>query len=219
MTKLTAADGHVLGAYENHPADAHAGIVVVQEIFGVNGHIRSVVDTWADRGYHAIAPALFDRLEPGIELGYDPDGVAHGKELKSELDWDDVMADVAAAVDRVAGSGPVGIIGFCMGGSVAWRAASSLPVAAVVGYYGSEIPAWVDRTPTVPVMLHFGSEDAAIPLSGVGEVTIAHPEVAVHAYEGAGHGFACDVRGSFHAPSAAVADERTAGFFARHLER
>ncbi|MEQ8718701.1 MAG: dienelactone hydrolase family protein [Acidimicrobiales bacterium] len=217
MTELTAADGHVLGAYENHPADALAGIVVIQEIFGVNAHIRSVVDVWADRGYHTIAPAVFDRIEPGIELGYDPDGIARGRQLKSELAWDDVIADVAAAVRRVAESGPVGIIGFCMGGSVAWLAASSLPVAAAVGYYGAEIPAWVDHTPTVPVMLHFGSQDAAIPLSGVAEVTVAHPEVAVHAYEGAGHGFACDACGSFHAPSAAVADERTAGFFARHL--
>ena len=130
MTTLTAADGHSFDAYEVHPDGAHATIVVIQEIFGVNPHIRSLVDRFAAYGYRAIAPAVFDRVERGVELGYDAEGVAAGRALADQVKWDPAMTDVAATVEHVAGTGSVGIVGFCFGGSVAWLAANRLPVTA-----------------------------------------------------------------------------------------
>lgn len=213
QVRLTSADGHELGAYEVHPQGAGASIVVVQEIFGVNPHIRSLVDRYAEYGYRAIAPAVFDRVERGIELDYDADGIARGRELAGEITWDPVMADVAAAVEHVSSTGPVGIVGFCFGGSVAWLAASTLPVAAAVGYYGGQIHELIDRSPTVPTMLHFGELDGGIPLDQVHAIDAAHPDVSVHIYEGAQHGFSCDARASYGALPAAIAWGRTLGFF------
>ena len=197
MTTLTSSDGHTLDAYEVHPDGATASIVVIQEIFGVNTHIRSVVDGYAARGYHVIAPAMFDRIERGVDLGYSAES----------------MLDVAAAIAHVAGTGPVGIVGYCYGGSVAWLAASVTPVAAAVGYYGGAIHAIREKAPAVPVMLHFGALDAHIPLQGVREVGAMYPDVEIHIYDDADHGFNCDVRASSHPDSAAVALERTLTFF------
>ena len=162
MTTLTAADGHAFDNYEVHADGATASIVIVQEIFGVNPHIRSVVDRYAAMGYRVIAPALFDRTQRGVELDYTADGVAEGKKLRAELDWDDSMLDVAAAVDAVATTGPVGVIGYCYGGSIAWLAASTLPIAGAVGYYGGQIHDFRGKAPAVPVMLHFGAMDKSI---------------------------------------------------------
>lgn len=212
MTRLTAGDGHEFDAYEVHPEGATASIVIVQEIFGVNSHIRSVVDQYASFGYHAIAPALFDRGERGVELGYDEAGRAKGIELVMPIAFDAAMADVAAAVDFVAPTGPVAVIGYCFGGSVAWLAACDLPIAAAVGYYGGQVAAMKDRQPKVPVMLHFGGLDHGIPHESIASIEAAHPEVTVHVYDDADHGFNCDARDQFHPRSAAIALGRTLEF-------
>lgn len=217
FVELEASDGHQLGAYEQHPEGAKAAVVIVQEIFGVNSHIRSVVDRYAEAGYHAIAPATFDRVERGVELDYDAAGVERGKELATSIGMANAMLDVAAAVSHASATGPVGIVGYCFGGSVAWLASAQLPVAAAVGYYGGFIPGALDSTPKAPTMLHFGELDAGIPLDKVALISPAHPDVAVHVYEGADHGFNCDVRASFHAGAAELARERTMSFLAEHL--
>ena len=213
MTKLTAADGHSFDAYEVRPDGAASAIVVIQEIFGVNEHIRSVVDRYAAFGYHAIAPALFDRVKPGVELDYDQDGMTQGRAMAGQIKWEPAMLDLAATVAHVTATGPVGAVGYCFGGSLAWLSAVDLPVTAAVGYYGGQIHSLNDRDPAVPTMLHFGQLDSAIPLEQVEEIMKAHPDVDVHVYEGAQHGFNCDARGSFHPLSAAIALGRTLDFF------
>ena len=214
MIRLTADDGHELDAYEAGPADAAAGIVVVQEIFGVNAHIRDVVDRYGAMGYRAVAPALFDRLERGVELGYSEETVTQGRAMRGAIDWDDTVRDVGAAVAHLAPNGPVGVVGYCYGGSLAWLAAHSLPVAAAVGYYGGQIIQFTDRAPQAPVLLLFGEVDYMIPLSDVTEIMRAHPTVPVHVYPGADHGFNCDARDSYHPEAAAEALERTLAFLA-----
>ena len=216
MTRLTASDGHELDAYEVHPDGATASVVIVQEIFGVNAHIRSVVDQYASLGYRAIAPALFDRGERGVELGYDDAGRTRGIELVMPIAFDAAMLDVAAAVEHVSETGPVAVIGYCFGGSVAWIAACDLPIAAAVGYYGGQIHGMKDRHPAVPTMLHFGELDHGIPLDQVAAIAEAHPDVPVYVYEGADHGFNCDARATYHARSAAIALGRTLEFLADH---
>lgn len=217
MTTLTSADGHQFDAYET--GEGTKGIVVVQEIFGVNPHIRSVTDRVAAASYRAIAPAFFDRVETGVELGYDGDGMTAGIGYASKLDWDNTMADVTAAIEHLHSHGvtSVGIVGFCWGGTTSWLAASSAPVQAAVGYYGGGVVSMIDKTPTVPTMLHFGALDTHIPLDGVEAVAAAHPEVPVHVYDEADHGFHCDARESYHPESAKLAWDRTLEFFAEHL--
>lgn len=212
MIRLTATDGHQLDAYEVHPHGVRASVVIVQEIFGVNAHIRSVVDRYAEFGYHTIAPALFDRAERGVELDYDDAGKARGIELVMPIAFDPAMLDVAAAVAHVAETGPVAVIGYCFGGSIAWLAAADLPVAAAVGYYGGQINSMIDRQPQAPVMLHFGALDESISVDQVEAISTAHPDVTVHSYQGAEHGFSCDARDSYHARSAAIALGRTLEF-------
>ena len=216
MTTLTSADGHQFDAYET--GEGTKGLIVVQEIFGVNNHIRSVTDRAAAAGYRAIAPAFFDRIQPGIELGYEPEDLGTGVGYAGKLKWDDTMADVTAAAEhlRAQGCTSVGITGFCWGGSTTWRSAAMAPVQAAVGYYGGGVYSMNDLTPAVPTMLHFGELDAYIPMSQVEEITAAHPEVIVHNYH-ADHGFHCDERGSFDATASALAWERTLAFFAEHL--
>jgi len=213
MSKLTADDGHTFDVYEVRPDEAAAAIVVIQEIFGVNEHIRSVADRYACFGYHAIAPALFDRVESGVELDYDTDGMTRGREMAGAIRWEPAMRDIAATVAHVASTGPVGVVGYCFGGSLAWLSANELPIAAAVGYYGGQIHSLNDRTPSAPTMLHFGELDHGIPLDQVDEVVAAHPDVEVHVYDGAQHGFSCDARGSYHPLSAAIALGRTLEFF------
>jgi carboxymethylenebutenolidase len=215
---LTTSDGHTLDAYAAEPeGTARGGIVIIQEIFGVNDDIRETVDNFAKEGYHAIAPAVFDRLEAGVVLGFDEAGMGKGRELKGNLVWDDVIKDVNAAVDHVKGAGKVGIVGFCMGGSVAWFAAARSPVDVAVCYYGGDINANRSEAPKCPVMFHWGAEDAGIPLDGVKEVEAAHPDIPSFVYEGAGHGFSCSRRGSYHEVSAGQAMERTLAFVAENL--
>ncbi|MDJ0942689.1 MAG: dienelactone hydrolase family protein [Kiloniellales bacterium] len=217
MIELTAGDGHRLSAYRARPAGVpKAGLVIVQEIFGVNRHIRAVTEGFARDGYMAVAPALFDRRERGLELGYEAEDVAHGRELKAATSWEEAAEDTAAAIAVAAEAGKVGVVGYCWGGSIAWLAACRLPVAAAVGYYGGQVRELSGETPRCPVMLHFGEQDSAIPLEDVEAVRSRHPKVPIHLYP-AGHGFNCDLRGSYHAESAALAQERSLAFLAEHL--
>ncbi|NKB48103.1 MAG: alpha/beta fold hydrolase [Alphaproteobacteria bacterium] len=215
---LTTSDGHTLAAYAAEPEGAaKAGMVIIQEIFGVNDDIRETVDNFAKQGYHAIAPALFDRLETGAILEFDEPGMNKGRALKGDLDWDDVIKDVNSAIDHVKGAGKVGIVGFCMGGSVAWFAAARSPVDVAVCYYGGDISSNQGETPKCPVMFHWGAEDAGIPLDGVRAVEANHPDIPSFIYDGAGHGFSCSRRGSYHEVSAGQAMERTLAFAAENL--
>ena len=213
---LTAEDGHELSAYRADPADApRGGLVVIQEIFGVNPHIRSVCDRFAEVGYAAIAPAMFDRVERGIELDYDADGVAKGREVMGGLDWDGSLRDVAAAAAAVADAGKTGAIGYCWGGSVAWLAATRLGLPSV-GYYGGKIVEFAGETPRAPVLLHFGAEDPVIPPEDIDKIRAAQPKVPIFMYE-AGHGFNCDARGSYNEESAKFALTRTLEFLGENL--
>ncbi len=215
--RLEATDGHKLNAYLARPSGSTlAGLVVAQEIFGVNSHIRAVVDGFAERGYLTIAPALFDRKERDVELAYEGEDLAKGRALRSEIPWDAVMLDMAAAIDAVNEAGKVGTVGYCWGGSVAWLTACRLPVAAAVGYYGGQIYEHRHETPNCLTLLHFGEHDAMIPMDQVEEIRRLHPEVQVRSYP-ADHGFNCDHRDSYHEESAALALERSLDFLAAYL--
>lgn len=214
--ELTASDGHKFAAYENKPADATAAVVVIQEIFGVNAHIRSVVDRYAAFGFHAIAPALFDRTERKVELEYTAEGVDEGKAVRAKVPWEAATADVASAAARVSSTGPVGVVGYCWGGSIAWLAANELPIAAAVGYYGGQVYQFRDRQPKVPTMLHFGAIDKGIPLDQVMAVRASQRAARVHIYGRADHGFNCDARSSYNELAAKLAQSRTLKFFADH---
>ncbi len=217
MITLTASDGHQLGAYEAGLADATRALVVVQEIFGVNHHIRHVCDGFADAGFYVLAPALFDRAEPGIELAYDGDGMKRGLELKGRIADEASLLDVEAVASAL-GRATLGIIGYCWGGTVAWQAATQTSrFRAAVGWYGGGIAQIKDAKPHCPVQLHFGAEDDHIPPSDVDAIRAAQPDVEIFVYEGAGHGFGCDERGSYVAKSAALAQERSLAFLTRHL--
>ncbi len=218
MIELTAADGHSLAAYRAEPeGTTKGGVVVVQEIFGVNQHIREVADGYAAAGYLAVAPAVFDRVKRDVELTYTPEGIQDGLALKDRIGWDDVLRDVAAAAQEAAAGGRVGVVGYCWGGSVAWLSACRLVgIAAAIGYYGGQIKLFMDEKPAVPTLLHFGERDGSIPLDDAKAVAAAHPDVAVHFYD-AEHGFNCDHRGQYDAAAAAQARERSLAHFAAHL--
>lgn len=215
--KLMAEDGHTFDAYVARPAGRpKAGLVIVQEIFGVNVHIRGVADGYAADGYLAIAPALFDRVKPGIELGYDSDDVAEGRNIRGKIAWPDALNDIKAAMAFAAEGGKVGVVGYCWGGSLAWLAATRLQPAAAVCYYGGNIFEYRDEQPACPVMFHFGEQDAGIPLDQAKAVGEAHPKQELFIYP-AGHGFNCDLRASYSAESAALARERTLAFLGRTI--
>lgn len=223
LVDLKAADGFVLAAYVAQPADQPRGaVVVVQEIFGVNAHIRAVADGYAAAGYLAVAPATFHRVKPGVELGYAPDDMSAGSALKATVEalpTPGVLQDIQAAIDYAAQAGKVGVVGYCWGGLLTWRAACLLRgVSAAVPYYGGGVTteAEIARHPTCPVLAHFGEKDHWIALDGVEAFKKAHPEVEVHVYP-ANHGFNCDHRGAYDAAAATLARERTLAFFARHL--
>lgn len=217
--KLTASDGFQLGGYRADPATApKAALVVIQEIFGVNHHIRNVCDRFASAGYVAVAPAIFDRIERDFQSGYSPDEVAVARKFVANPDWTAMLRDVQAAIDSVKSVGPIGIVGFCLGGSVAYAAATKLTgLSAAIGYYGGAIVRFADDNPGVPMMLHFGEKDAGIPLSDVETIRAKQPDLEVHVYPGAQHGFSCDERASYDKASADIAWQRTLAFFAKHL--
>ena len=219
--KLTASDQFQLGGYRADPVTSPKGaLVVIQEIFGVNHHIRSICDRLAGEGYVAVAPSTFDRTEPNFQSGYSPDEVAVARKFVANPDWAAMLRDTQAAIDAVRDVGPVGIVGFCLGGSVAYGAASKLSgLKAAVGYYGGAIVRFADDKPKVPTQLHFGEKDAGIPLSDVEIIRSKRPEVEIYVYEGAQHGFNCDERASYDKRSADIAWPRTLDFFAKHLKR
>jgi carboxymethylenebutenolidase len=219
MLTLSAEDGHQLAAYRATPAAApRGGLVVVQEIFGVNAHIKKVTDGWAADGFVALAPALFDRVERGVDMGYGPSDIQQGRELRGKISTDDSVRDVRAAVRELARAGlRVGVVGYCWGGTMAWLAATRIDgLAAAVGYYGGGIADTAGEAPRCPVMLHFGETDASIPKEHYEKVQRLHPALPVHVYP-AGHGFSCDARASYHEPSARLARERTLAFFRQNI--
>ena len=218
MFELTAADGVVISAYRaDPPGRPRGGLVVAQEIFGINSHICSVCDGFAADGYLAIAPALFDRYQRGFEVGYTPDDIAKGRDLKGKANIDAALRDVSAARDVAAAAGKVGIVGYCWGGYVAWMAASRVAgFACAVPYYGGGMLEAAAEHPKCPVIAHFGELDSGIPVEGVRKFATAHPEIQVHLYA-ADHGFNCDQRGSYNAPAAKLARERTLAFLRQHI--
>ena len=215
---LTSANGFELDAYRADPEGTPKGaVVIIQEIFGVNSHIREVCDGYAADGYVAIAPALFDRVGKGMELGYDPASQEIGKSTRGQLNWDDSLADTQAASEAVRDSGKVAIIGYCFGGSIAWLAATRGDFDAAVSYYGGNAADFADEKPKCPIICHIGTEDRGIGPEKVEKIKSARPEVPVYLYEGAGHGFNCDQRGSFHEQAARTARQRTLDFLAEHI--
>jgi carboxymethylenebutenolidase len=217
LVKLQASDGHELDAYVAEPDGKPWGaLVVVQEIFGVNLHMRSVADHFAQEGFDAVVPALFDRVEPNVELT--DDGTQKGMALAQKIDINDALKDMDAALQYAAKKTgkPAGVVGYCYGGTLAWLSATRLSPAAAVGYYGGQIGRFALESPRAPVLLHFGKQDGHIPQADVEKVHAAHPEVEICWYD-AGHAFNNDTRASYNAEAAKEAMARTLAFFNRHL--
>jgi carboxymethylenebutenolidase len=216
MVALHAADGHTLGAYRAGPEEAARGLVVVQEIFGVNGYIRRTCDRFAELGYAVVAPALFDRVQRDVELGYGPEDVATGRALRAQVPEAGTVSDIAAAAAALPQA--CGIVGYCWGGTVAWWGATRTDFfRAAVGWYGGGIYEARGETPHCPVQLHFGEVDSSIPLDHVRAIQAAQLGVEIHTYPGAGHGFGCDSRASFDPASYDLAQQRTLAFLEAHL--
>lgn len=217
---ITAADGHRLGAWQAEPDYAiKGGLVIAQEMYGVNSYLRGVVDDYAAKGYLAIAPRLYDRLEPGLIIDYDEQGNRRAKALYRNYDWSKAMADLEAARDAVAHAGRVGILGFCFGGSLAWLAACRGTFACAVAYYGGEMTRYMDEDGHCPIECHVGALDTALSPQKVARFRARYPEVPFHIYPGAVHGFDNKKRGSrHHAEAARIARARALGFLDRHME-
>ena len=219
---LVASDSFKLGAYRAEPSGtAKGGIVVIQEIFGVNHHIRAVCDRFAGDGYLAVAPALFDRQHPDFESGYSPDEIANARKYVANPDWGAMMRDTQAAIDEARKVGPAAIVGFCMGGTIAFLAAAKLNgLSAAIGWYGGQIAKNADEKPKVPVQLHFGEKDAAIPMSDVELIKQKRGgDCEIYVYAGADHGFNCEERGSYNEAAAKLARERSIAFLDKHVKR
>lgn len=217
--RLKASDGHELDAYLSSPSgDPIGGLVVIQEAFGVNRHIRSVADGYAKDGFLAVAPALFDRIQRNVELGYDPADLQKGIALARQINHAVAGRDVAAALEyvRKQTAKKCGVIGYCFGGTMAWLAATRLNPDAAVGYYGGNIANFARENPRCPVMLHFGTLDKHIPKADIDRVHGAHPEVEIFWYE-ADHGFNCSDRSSYNASAAKQARDRSLEFLEKHL--
>ncbi len=216
LTTILARDGHEFQAYLSAPPGKPQGaIVVIQEIFGVNSHIRAVTDGFAKEGYTAIAPAMFDRIRRGIELGYSQPDIDQGRGYMQQLKLEETLKDLAAAVAVVKHSGRVGMVGYCWGGAMSYVAACELPIACAVVYYG-RASNFLEKKPRCPVMYHFGTQDHSIPMSDVDKVKAADTKGTFYEYE-AGHGFNCDQRSSFNPEASSLARQRTLDFFGRHL--
>ena len=219
MIELTASDGHKLAAYRADPSGKPRGaIVVIQEIFGVNSHIKSVSDGFAADGYLAVAPAMYDRVSRNYDTGYSQDEIQAGLKIMQGLDWNNTMKDVTAAVELAKSAGKVGIVGYCWGGTVTWVAAArSAGLACAAPYYGGGMPNFIGDKPKCPTMCHFGEQDQSPTLEQAKAIAAAHPEITAHYYAGAGHGFNCDHRPSYNAAASKLARERTLEFFRKHL--
>jgi carboxymethylenebutenolidase len=216
--ELRASDGATISGYRvRGEGRVRGGLVVVQEIFGLNEHIRRVADGYARSGYDVIAPALFDRVERGVELGYDAEALAKGRTFPAQLGVDKPLLDVAAAVQQLSSAGKVGIVGYCWGGSLSFLAAARVSgLSAAVGYYGSLVAKFASETPRIPTLLHFGERDASIPASDIEQIKQQRPEVSVYVYP-APHGFNRDVGAAYDKPSAELALQRTLAFFEQHI--
>ena len=216
---LVATDSHKLGAYRADPAGKpKGGVVVIQEIFGVNHHIRSVCDRLAAEGYSAVAPALFDRITRDFECGYTPDEVANARKFVAAPDFDAMVRDADAAMVELDGVGPVAIMGFCLGGTIAFLSAARLSgLKAAICYYGGGIARFADEKPKCPTQMHFGRKDAHIPMESVDEIRKKRPESEIYVYDEADHGFHCDERASYHAESAKLAWSRSMAFLEKNM--
>lgn len=217
--KLTASNGHTLGAYRVDPAVSPVGgLVVVQEIFGVNQHIRSVCDRFAAVGYAVVGPAVFDRFVPSFESGYTADEIAFARGYLAQIKWTDMIADISAAKSALNEYGPVGIVGFCMGGTAAFLSACRIPgVSVSISYYGGAIGEFETEKPKCPVLMHFGEKDEGVPLEVVEKIKSNYPEAEVFLYENAPHGFSCNERPSYRKEAAERAWIRTNNFLVRYL--
>ena len=216
-TKLMARDGHEFQAWLAGPTGTPRGaVVVLQEIFGLNSHIRAVADGFAADGYLAIAPALFDRVRRGMQLGYTAKDVEEGRGTMQQLDPAKTALDILAAINVVKHAGRVAVVGYCWGGTQAYVAACEQPISAAVAYYGSAIATKLDRRPKVPVMYHFGANDKSIPPEAIEKIRAADTAGQIHVYP-ADHGFNCDQRPAYDAASAQLARTRTLQFLAEHV--
>ena len=219
---LVASDSFKLGAYRADPSGTpKGGVVVIQEIFGVNHHIRAVCDRIAAQGYAALAPALFDRQQPNFESGYSPDEIAQARKFVANPDWAAMMRDVQAAIDEAKKSGPAAIVGFCLGGTIAFLAAAKLNgLSAAIGWYGGQIVKNADEKPKVPTQLHFGEKDASIPMSDVEIIKQKRGgDCEIYVYPDAQHGFNCEERGSYNEAAAKLARERSIAFLNKNLKK
>jgi carboxymethylenebutenolidase len=215
--ELKSADGFTLSAYTAGPQSATRGLVVIQEIFGVNHHIRDMADRFAAHGYAVVAPGLFDRVTRGVELGYTQDDIGAGRDLRMKLNDAQVVTDVEAAANQLAGK-KLGIVGYCFGGTVAWWGATrTRKFVASSCWYGGGIAGTKDESPNCPVQMHFGEKDASIPMTDVDAIRAAQAKAEAYVYVGAQHGFGCDERSSFSKPDYELAQQRTLAFFAKHL--
>jgi carboxymethylenebutenolidase len=219
MIALTARDGHRLSAYRVEPKRSNgAGLVVLQELFGLNAHIRQVCDAYGALGYGVISPGLFDRVRPNVDLGYDQMGIEAGRKLRAQIGWDAALADVQAAIDAASAAGPVAVLGYCWGGSLAFLAATRLRgLRCAVGYYGGQTAPFAEEKIRVPVMLHFGTLDPRIPPADIERIRRGNPAIEIHSFP-ADHGFNCDHRKEWHGPSAKEALALTLGFLSRCLK-
>lgn len=211
--------GHNLSAYEARPAGTpRGGIVLLQEIFGVTTNIRRVCDAYAGYGYHVVAPALFDRIRPGIELGYSKEDAVTGRELRNKIPWGQTFADVVAAMNQLSGAGKIATLGYCWGGTVSWRSAGQIDgVAAAICYYATQIGPYTAEKPHCNVLMHFGESDPIATLEQAGQLRAAQgAQVEIQVYP-ASHGFNCDEIQNFHPPSAALALQRTLEFLYIHV--
>ena len=212
---LTTQDGKQISAYRQGEGQ-DIGLVVLQEIFGVNSHIRSVVDRFAKAGFDTIAPALFDRVEPGVELGYTPEDIQKGLALRAGVSTEQTLLDIQSAIE-ILGDKPVFIVGYCWGGTLAWLSAHHFPeLKAASCWYGGGIAQNKGLEAKIPVQMHFAERDSSIPLSDVEAIQAAQPAVEYYIYPNVDHGFGCDQRGSYDETAHQQALKRTLEFFARH---
>ena len=216
--QLQAEDGHILDAYVARPMGTPIGsLVILQEIFGVNGSIRDVADSYAKDGFFVVAPALFDRYEKKVELGYGRDDVQKAFTLLQKLSVNTALLDVQASLSYAENETgkKAAVLGFCYGGKLAWLASTRLRPSAAVGYYAGGIGEFASETPNAPTILHFGSKDTHIPREQVEKVTTAHADVPVYWYD-ADHAFANHVRPSYNSAAADLARERSLAFLKEH---
>lgn len=222
--KLTTTDHHTLTVWETKPDNPapKAGLIVLQEIFGVTDYIRSTCVQLAQAGYHVMAPALFDRVEPDVILPYDQNGLETGLEIRTQLNPQDPLKDIDAclkALRQKNPSLPVGVIGFCWGGYLAWQSAQSLPVNAAIAWYGGDIAKITSPQPHCPVQLHFGEKDDYIPPSDWDIIRQSCPDIPLYIYKNTGHGFGCTDRSSYNSEASTLAWERSLAFFSDHLRQ